>query len=461
VLDAAGLSSGVVFNASVRLKVYERGAPGSGDRLLGFTPSRNKTGVRVPKHDDWFVRPMGSYKETDWKKFADAALKHRVPGLDLSQRWDVTDDTLSVIAASGELVFLRLDSTRVSDQGMLDVARLKNLQTLTVSPKTTDAGIPVLALLPKLRELDLRGSKVSEASWADLAQMKRLESLTLSRHFTDRGVDGLSALQNLRELDMSESSIGDAVTVTLIPLEKLEAAFFGPRITDQTLRQLSGHKKLRQLDVSLSRVTDAGVQDLGELPRLEQLALTDTAVSDAAMPSLAKLKNLRVLELSGTQVTTAGLEFLAALPKLEVVSLGWSKLSSGDVAALARCRSLRTIILDGTPLPENLMAQLSDIRKQPQAAAVKTSPALTTRTPRAAVASPIRKPVESEIPATLVSRTTPQKFSGLRRVREVETQQTEIQDVYVPAMVNPTSGNEMETHQSVGEINVQATRSKR
>lgn len=114
-----------------------------------------------------------------------------------------------------------------------------------------------------------------------------------------------------------------------------------PETNDDDLLVLRESTELRQLDLSGTRVTDAGLRNLGRLPRLTALNLSDTPAisngfaSSANWPALNELRargnawvtdeqvghltecpQLASIDLSGTPITDQGVETLCALPDL-------------------------------------------------------------------------------------------------------------------------------------------------
>ena len=51
---------------------------------------------------------------------------------------------------------------------------------------------------------------------------------------------------------------------------------------------------------------DDGLRHLAKLPKINDVALSDTAVSDAGLVHLGRLKNLKTISLKNTKVTDAG-----------------------------------------------------------------------------------------------------------------------------------------------------------
>jgi len=117
---------------------------------------------------------------------------------------------------------------------------------------------------------------------------------------------------------------------------QIEVSFFGTSIGDPELKaiiqELRKHEQFCYLDLSLTRVTDDGVKGLKQVPHLETLLLSHTAVTDAALGDLAHVQSL---DLSFTGVTDEGVEKLASYQGLIWLSLDNTKVTG---AALRRLR---------------------------------------------------------------------------------------------------------------------------
>jgi uncharacterized membrane protein len=89
------------------------------------------------------------------------------------------DEILNVLTPLAEqVVWLNLERTKVTDEGMKTIARLSKLRTLYLNYTTVgDTGIQVLENLPALSYLNLVGTKVTDRSAAALGKMKQLDNL--------------------------------------------------------------------------------------------------------------------------------------------------------------------------------------------------------------------------------------------------------------------------------------------
>src|SRR5882672_1794789 len=78
----------------------------------------------------------------------------------------------------------------------------------------------------------------------------------------------------------------------------------GAAVTDEQLAPLAAlAPKLVQLNLAHTAITDAGLEHVAKLTALEQLNLSETALGDAGLAHLAPLAKLEVLNLYATHVT--------------------------------------------------------------------------------------------------------------------------------------------------------------
>ena len=110
----------------------------------------------------------------------------------------------------GNVVFLNLIKTQISDAGLLHLQQLTNLQTLHLGGNITDAGLVHLKGLTNLQTLILGGA-ITDAGLAHLKGLKTLEMLGLSKtKVTDAGLEHLKGLTNLSHLSVYDTEVTDA-----------------------------------------------------------------------------------------------------------------------------------------------------------------------------------------------------------------------------------------------------------
>jgi Leucine Rich repeat len=122
-------------------------------------------------------------------------------------------------------------------------------------------------------------------------------------------------------IDLSFTAAKDSDLGFLAALPRVhELYLINTRITDAGLAHLNQHARLRTLDLARTKVTDLGLPRLGGLPGLRILGLSGTGITDSGLVSIRQLGQLRKLDLSGTAVSEAGVRKLqGALPRLVIL----------------------------------------------------------------------------------------------------------------------------------------------
>src|SRR5437879_6264416 len=144
-----------VFDSPLKLKVYARGSAEIPDRVLGFTPSRKGHPIRVPAHGVWYVRPVGPLNARRLEQLAHLMTRERIPGIDLSDHWELTNDSLSHLKSVAHLAMLDILRTNISAHGLAPLPACRHLVVRIVPETITDAGLSHLTGLAELRELNL------------------------------------------------------------------------------------------------------------------------------------------------------------------------------------------------------------------------------------------------------------------------------------------------------------------
>lgn len=104
-------------------------------------------------------------------------------------------------------------------------------------------------------------------------------------------------------------------------------------------------------------MTDAMLRDLVALPAITTLRLGGSgALTDDGVRLLAQLPHLERLDLSGTAISDDGVRHLAAIPTLRHLSLAWTRVTDAGVGTLGALRALERIDLDGTHTGDGAIA---------------------------------------------------------------------------------------------------------
>jgi hypothetical protein len=108
----------------------------------------------------------------------------------------------------------------------------------------------------------------------------------------------------------------------------------GKQATNEDLALVKLLPKVQQLDLHGTAVTDAGLANIASQTALTHLHLNGTAVTDAGLAHLKDLSALEYLNLYNTGVTDAGLKNLEGLKKLRKLYLWQTKVTDAGAKAL-------------------------------------------------------------------------------------------------------------------------------
>lgn len=186
------------------------------------------------------------------------------------------------------------------------------LRSVELGPAAGDEDLAELASLglgslPHLRELRMRRSRVSDAALAIVARLVDLERITLGQATTDAGLAKLGGLPALRVLDLSRTQITGASFDTIAQFPALACLHLqNTNITNADLARLKVSRELLTLDLSATPITDDGLVHLIDLPNLSALLLLETPVTDEGLKHIARLPQLKWVFLAGSKVTPQG-----------------------------------------------------------------------------------------------------------------------------------------------------------
>ena len=114
-------------------------------------------------------------------------------------------------AELSKVTYLNLSFSKVTDEGLKDVAKLEKLKLLyLIDTKITDTGLKEVAKLKNLSYLLLKDTKITDAGLKEVVKMKKIEKLYLEKtQITDGGLKELSKMQQLRVLRLHGTKVTD------------------------------------------------------------------------------------------------------------------------------------------------------------------------------------------------------------------------------------------------------------
>lgn len=243
---------------------------------------------------------------------------------------------------------LNYDNSDLTDDGMKHLSSMWNLKRLSLRETLiTDKGIKYLANLP-LVELDLSSTKITDDSLDTICKIKTLKKL----YVQESSIQGLNHklrllgnLKNLETLDISRIAINNDQVNDLDKLTSLKVlrCSGNPEVRLSGLTCFNNNLKVEELGLTRTHV-HGGFKVLLHLKHLKYLDLAYSDTNDDDLKVIGRIKTLEALGLNGTKITNNAMNVLAAsrYPNLNELSIGDVELSEKAMdkfkAAYPRCR---------------------------------------------------------------------------------------------------------------------------
>ncbi len=130
---------------------------------------------------------------------------------------------------------------------------------------------------------------------------------------------------------------------------------------DDVLGVLRELPRLKQLKIGHSKVTDDGLRHLRNLPSLESVTLTQTNISDKGLVHFEFVPNLKSLSLHMSLVTSAGMKSLAGLKQLEQLDVENTQVGDEGLAHLVGLSRLKKLLVSRTRVTDAGLRHLAQL----------------------------------------------------------------------------------------------------
>jgi Leucine-rich repeat (LRR) protein len=192
--------------------------------------------------------------------------------VDLRGSKKVTPKLLKTIISFGNISYLNLSDSNITDEGMAILKDAKSVETLFLTgTKISDAGLEPLTGLSGLIILHLPDT-ITDEGFKFVGEITTLKTLSAERcKITDVGMAHLVNMSELQWLKMNHTAISDKGLDAIKDLTTLHTLeLMNTKITDKGLLFLSGLSKLNSLEMTGCDLSDEAVQALQkELPDTE------------------------------------------------------------------------------------------------------------------------------------------------------------------------------------------------
>lgn len=248
----------------------------------------------------------------------------------------ITPEELAHICAGNQLCTLFLHGAYLKDVRLCDV----------------------ISGLPGLVELGLQGTHISETLLSKL--LPPLRGLRVVR----LGIAPPSRSGHR----FTPDPLGPATLAVIDQLPLLDSVSLrGLRATDDDFAQCKSFSHASQIDLGETRAGDLTAQCLLGNPRLQQLTIDQSDLSDSGLKLLAKVPTLETLNIAWTSVSDEGVVGLGSASGLRELNIAGLRLANSTVTQLGSLSSLEKLDLrnmegDGSSV-ETLLKKLQNLRE--------------------------------------------------------------------------------------------------
>ena len=309
--------------------------------------------IHLPKDNSigWLrIRDIGLTSINDWQNFTAARGDVFVPeGKELKLQLDAK--YISSLSSLGpyDIQELSIVHQFLSDKDLENLKGLTGLESLWLSPgcfdysPLTGEGLANLAGMNNLRSLSINWTKITDDNLIHLKNLKNLEELILNKNdnLTGKGLVHLKDLKSLRNLTLTSDSVNNNSIQYICQLGSLNSLVISmTNITDDGVLQLKCVPNLKTLYLP-SQITDKGFENLKGLNSLEELVTSSDVLTNAGLKHLENLPLLKKLSISSVNVTSEGIERLSkSHPNLEINI----NLSLTNDAAMTKAKGLSRLM---------------------------------------------------------------------------------------------------------------------
>ena len=221
----------------------------------------------------------------------------------------ITDEDLSAMEFPDSIRSMSLRDTAITDKGVMELSRCPTLERLDLSnTQITDA---VLETLTKLRHLWIVNIASPDVSPKVFGQMRSLSSDKIPP------VDKRSFVRPLPRLPLEETPETD--NEPLPGTERLSGYAANVEYLDGELQVC--------LDFENSAITDTDLESIPLPANVRCISLRGTAITDSGLKELLRAKNIEFLDISKTGVGENVIEIANRLPRLIEIKLDSTDLS--------------------------------------------------------------------------------------------------------------------------------------
>jgi uncharacterized protein (TIGR02996 family) len=335
-----------------------------------FRPLQKEIGDLISEHRERWMKRLGSLAGR-------AKVEFEVGLIDSIGLDDAKDGDLAEIEKIPEVRVLRLQSPRLSAAGYQRLARLPNLDSLTIEGNTSlpKEGLAQLDKLPPWAVVHIYTTDEDRAAARAMNARRASKFKDLSANEKhSAGVRFLGAIGDGRPIygkphtgaQLSQAGVDDTHMPFVAAVSELEGVYISESdVTTKGIAQLASLKELKSLGLYQTKVTS--IAALAGLTKLETLGIFpefDIKMGDTGLEGVQNFINLQDLYLNDNSISDATVKRLTSLTKMKKLDLTLGDIKDENcIAAFSGMTDLKSLALHGGNISDGALRHLAGLKK--------------------------------------------------------------------------------------------------
>ncbi len=303
--------------------------------------------------------------------FIEAVSKRQTPihvrSLKFVTEGDDSSRRMAVISQIAGLEVLDLSESQINTSSLRPMATCRTIESLDVSWTQVDNGlVEIIDNFPQLKSLGVGHTQISGVlikKVMDRCDIRRLEAAGIRGDMFE--LHDCFPSKSIEELDLTDSIIDSRLAQKILASPQLTSiSLKRTAIDDDAFLQIGDLTRWRSIDVGSCEISDKTSELFSQMKNIELIDISECkGISDGVIRRLWSLPKLREINLSGTGISNTALQGVGDSPALQSLCLGKARIDDEKLELLGACRKLKSLTLNGCEISSSGLQHLSECKE--------------------------------------------------------------------------------------------------
>ncbi len=210
---------------------------------------------------------------------------------------------------------------------------------------------------PGLQETDIEADRYLDEVIEKVKKFERDEIALMHLIYTEKNLRKCENLPGLHSIDLTASGFTDKQIESVLRMPNLRILnLYRTKVI--TLNGLGELKKLQNLSLRDTKILDSALLNVAKILTLEELNLSGAKnLTDDGMRFLIPLKHLHTLDLSQTRITSKSFNYIKQLPELQTLILSGTAVDQNGLREVLTIPGFRQVKIDNCSKINSELAQ--------------------------------------------------------------------------------------------------------